>query len=406
MRNKAIIGANFGDEGKGLMTDYFVSQFKGNCTVVRFNGGAQAGHTVVTPEGKRHKFSHFGAGSLLGAPTYLSRFFLVNPILFLKELEELDFLPEVYVDDNCLVSTPYDMHINQLEELARGDKRHGSCGFGINETIERSSKEEFCLRAEDLRFSVWKEKLGDIAYDYYPRRLKELGQPNPMFDLVLFMQAFVEFRSRVAICDHAIIEDDDLVFEGAQGLLLDQNHKFFPHVTRSNTGFENVKVLLREMGRTGDDTEVVYVTRSYLTRHGRGPLPTEVYKPLYRGIVDDTNVYNEFQEDLRFGILDLPYLCSSVDADVERNGVQQASIAITCLDQVGDEQIKYYLWNNMLCKTPIKDFLGTFGNRQIYTSYGRTRKDVKPIEPRNSAGECDSYKVEVPSSNLGGATTQ
>jgi adenylosuccinate synthase len=406
MRNKVVIGANFGDEGKGLMTDYFVSQFKGKCTVVRFNGGAQAGHTVVTPEGKRHKFSHFGAGSLFGAPTYLSRFFLVNPILFMKELEELDFLPEVYVDDNCLVSTPYDMHINQMEELARGDKRHGSCGFGINETIERSSKEEFCLKAEDLRFNIWKEKLEDIAYDYYPQRLKELGQPNPMFDFAKIAQVFIDFRGRVAICDHAIIEDEDLVFEGAQGLMLDQNHKFFPHVTRSNTGFENVKTLLGEMGRTGDDTEVVYVTRSYLTRHGRGPLPTEVYKPLYKGIVDDTNVYNEFQEDLRFGILDLLSLCSRIEEEIRKNELERVSMAMTCLDQVDDDIVFY--GNAILLRKPIDYFLRTLNNRlpcsQIYASYGRTRADVKCVKPRNSAGECDSYKVEVPSSNLGGAT--
>lgn len=75
----AVIGAGFGDEGKGLMTDYCCQRPK-YTTVVRFNGGAQAGHTVVTPDGRRHVFSHFGSGTLRGAATFLSRFFICNPI--------------------------------------------------------------------------------------------------------------------------------------------------------------------------------------------------------------------------------------------------------------------------------------------------------------------------------------
>ena len=70
----AIIGANYGDEGKGLLTDYYAAKSK-HSVVVRFNGGPQAGHTVVTPEGKRHVFSHYGSGTLAGAQTFLSKHF-------------------------------------------------------------------------------------------------------------------------------------------------------------------------------------------------------------------------------------------------------------------------------------------------------------------------------------------
>jgi len=65
----AVIGANFGDEGKGLMTDVLASRAPSRTLVVRANGGAQAGHTVVTPEGRRHVFGHVGSGALCGAPT-------------------------------------------------------------------------------------------------------------------------------------------------------------------------------------------------------------------------------------------------------------------------------------------------------------------------------------------------
>jgi len=295
MRNKVVIGANYGDEGKGLMTDYFVSKFNSQCFVVRFNGGAQAGHTVVTPEGLRHKFSHFGSGTLLRAPTYLSRFFIVNPLLFMREFSEFNLPPQVFVDAECLISTPYDMYLNQMRENSRGDNKHGSCGMGINETIERSYQKEFCdnfcLTASDLRDdSIWVDKLDRIARKYFASELEKLGKPDPLFDHTKFFQIFKEFKKRVIICDLDVLQDHDVVFEGAQGLLLDQNHPNFPHVTRSNTGFQNVKELLYEAGREGDDTEVVYATRSYMTRHGRGPFPTEIEGLPYKNVVDDTNL--------------------------------------------------------------------------------------------------------------------
>ena len=115
-----VIGANYGDEGKGLMTDYLVKKHNAE-VVVRFNGGAQAGHTVVTPDGQRHVFSHFGSGTLAGARTFLSKHFVANPILFLKEkkvLEELSPTKKLHnrfmwVDPSVMITTPYDMLINQ-----------------------------------------------------------------------------------------------------------------------------------------------------------------------------------------------------------------------------------------------------------------------------------------------------
>ncbi len=96
---KVVIGANFGDEGKGLVTDYFSAQE--NSIVVRFNGGAQAGHTVVRPDGVSHVHGHFGSGTLNGSPTYLSRHFVSHPHWFYEELELLKKIgiePKVYAD--------------------------------------------------------------------------------------------------------------------------------------------------------------------------------------------------------------------------------------------------------------------------------------------------------------------
>lgn len=135
---KIVIGANFGDCGKGLMTDYF-SQ-KPNSIVVCSNGGAQRGHTVTTPDGIRHVFHHFGSGTFNHASTYLSENFIVNPIIFKQEYDELmnlGYIPNVYINQNCMLTTPFDMMANQIIEENRGKNKHGSCGLGIFETIKR-----------------------------------------------------------------------------------------------------------------------------------------------------------------------------------------------------------------------------------------------------------------------------
>ncbi|MEJ2125462.1 MAG: adenylosuccinate synthetase, partial [Alphaproteobacteria bacterium] len=133
---KAVIGAAYGDEGKGLITDALVASCGAAATVVRFNGGAQAGHTVTLPDGRRHVFHHIGSGTLAGAPTFLSRFFVANPILLATEIANLaamGFTPSIAIDPDAPVTTPFDMMINQFAETARGSGRHGSCGLGFGE---------------------------------------------------------------------------------------------------------------------------------------------------------------------------------------------------------------------------------------------------------------------------------
>ena len=270
--------------------------------VVRFNGGAQAGHTVVDPSGKRHVFQHFGAGTFAGVPTYLSEYFVINPIIFTKELEDLAALgvaPVVYAHPKCLVTTFADMWINQQEENKRGSKRHGSVGVGFAETIKRSSVPELAITMGELWNSPKRlpAKLEEICTKYTKFRLGEaIKDPANM------IQAFVRGCEVFANQIHplGIQQCEDPVFEGAQGLLLDQDNKtFFPHVTRSHTGMRNVWALCGLAGIT--DIEAYYVTRTYLTRHGAGPLPGEESNLSY---TDNTNIENPFQGKLRFAPLD------------------------------------------------------------------------------------------------------
>lgn len=286
-----VVGLGNGDEGKGAVVDHLVRRHKIR-RVVRFNGGAQALHHVVCA-GKVHGFSQFGAGTFAGAGTVLSRFMLFEPLAFCREAHTLSTLgiPEpfsmVTVSARAPVITPLNILANRILELDRGCGRHGSCGMGIGLTqgdVEALGEE--ALYAGDLvRPAALKEKLVCIQQ----RRLKEVSEIESeatrdlrvrlagfdIQDLALF---YGEFAQRVRIADEEqvleIIAQEDTVFEGAQGVLLDQRWGFFPHVTRSTTTFENAETLLEEAGCRGRRLRIGLL-RGYGTRHGAGPFPTE-----------------------------------------------------------------------------------------------------------------------------------
>lgn len=325
-RARVVIGANFGDEGKGLVTDYLCAR-EGAGMVVRFNGGAQAGHTVVTPDGQRHVFGHFGAGAFLHVPTFLSQFFTVNPLLFFKELEALQALglaPVAYAHPNCLVTTFADMAINQRIEDKRGGKRHGSVGVGVNETWERSQLPALKITMADLWNGASLEpRLAEICGKYATFR-----SGAPIQDPGAMITAYIKACEMLAQAIHplGIAQCEDPVFEGAQGLLLDQDNKeFFPHVTRSSTGMKNVRTLCAQAGI--DNVETYYVSRTYLTRHGAGPLPGERADLVY---ADDTNTPHPYQGQLRFAPLDMDAMQARCRDD---NSGQPFRLVLTHCDQ-------------------------------------------------------------------------
>lgn len=358
---QVVIGAQFGDEGKGRMIDDYAAQVGGDGLVIRFNGGAQAGHTVVTPEGLRHVFSHVGSGAFVGAATFLSRFFVSHPMLFLKEIEILatkGVHPEVYVDPQSPVTTPYDMMINQIVERERGADRHGSCGIGFGETIERNLMSAYALTVADLAdAAALAAKLDAIRRDYAPLRLARLGFADSfrrngdlfLSDAILrhYVDDAEQFLRLATVANlETATRGRQLLFEGAQGLLLDQDHGFFPYVTRSNTGLRNVLALAAELDLA--ELEVTYVTRPYTTRHGAGPLPHELPEKPYPGIVDATNIPNDWQGALRFGWLDLDVLRDSIIQDLAEASqltmlALKPKLALSCLDQIGYEEVTYYV---------------------------------------------------------------
>lgn len=335
---KVVIGANFGDEGKGLMTDYFCHQSTSrgeDCIVVMSNGGAQRGHTVVTPLGTRHTFKHFGSGTIAGADTYCISDFILNPMTFRKEYEEITsmgYSPNVFVHPLCKWTTPFDMIINQIVEETREEKKHGSCGMGIWETEYRYQKKpcffnllEFSMLTLESQLSYLKS----IRDTYMIERLKEYNiksVPNDWKGIVYSDNLIMNFIndvkfmvSHIRFSGTSILKTyQNVIFENGQGLLLDQNQTLYgDNTTPSNTGILNP---LNVLNRTFDKAcvEVCYVTRTYLTRHGAGRFEEECDKSIInQSMEDETNQWNQFQGNLRYGELVVDDLIDRVKNDLK-----------------------------------------------------------------------------------------
>ncbi len=336
---KAIItvGLGFGDEGKGATVDYLVRQH-GAELVVRYSGGAQAGHSVVLADGRRHTFSQFGAGTLAGARTWLGPRMIVSPATLTPEAEHLQSLG---VDDPwsmlsahsaALVATEYHSAMNRLRELARGDARHGSFGLGIGET-----------RHYWLRYGADAVTMGDLA----DRRLLVQKLTLLRDRMLLEMQDLPHLDRQWAAALHETLPAaqadllqesmarvtataempvaETIVFEGAQGVLLDEWHGFHPFTTWSTVTPLHAWELAAEHGI--DDVTVLGLTRAYSTRHGAGPFPTWD-REFTATLRDAGNPTNAWQGSLRAGPLDLVLL------DYAARICRIDALAVTCLDQL------------------------------------------------------------------------
>lgn len=359
---RIVCGANFGDEGKGLMTDYF-SQ-KPNSIVVCSNGGAQRGHTVTTPDAIRHVFHHFGSGTFNDASTYLSEDFIVNPIIFKQEYDELinlGYVPNTYINQNCMITTPFDMMANQIIEESRGKNKHGSCGLGIFETIKR-----YKAGVTDMDYNI-----RDYYVDLFKReniilssKWIRIFMDNGIFEHFLDDWDFMNSHSLTIIDNYFLNQFDNIVFEAAQGLLLDQNNtEYFPHLTPSNTGIKNPKKIIENVEWNDEiNIETCYVSRTYLTRHGAGKFLSECPKNrINEYMYDHTNVPNPFQDTLRYGTLDLGELYSRCSNDVEDFG-NQKSLSLTHCNE--------FDWDN-------KKLVELFNDWNIYYSDGETHQDIE-----------------------------
>lgn len=317
-----LAGLGFGDEGKGTITQFLAKTHKADL-VVRYNGGSQAAHNVYSEDGKHHTFAQFGSASFEGVPTYLSRYMLVEPHAIVSEARGLqdvgvrDPLSLLHIDRDALMISPYQWRANRVRELRRGDFRHGSCGMGIGETVADSLVDkEDALFVRDLEDPTQLlRKLRRIQ----ERKVEEFKDSHDVSEatkrviktLTLPAEREVEsyngYTDGLQLVDSSVLKKaiertatSTVLFEGAQGVLLDQDFGFHPYTTWSDCTFGNALKLLDDVHFVGA-VKKVGVVRTFTTRHGQGPMPTEIK---HADSLDRHNSANLWQGSMRAGTLD------------------------------------------------------------------------------------------------------
>ena len=294
-----VIGANYGDEGKGLVSGCLAREARKrneSILTVFYNGTTQRAHTF---EGVVRRCT--AAGENYGSDTFYYKQFVVDPIpLWLTGSTPI-------IDGECRLILPFDVLKNREVETSRGNTRHGSCGCGLFEAVKRDKTPGCSVKVKDML----------EPYQFYQKVCtleNELALPDDeLYNLSNFFRAANWVVSHCKIREFwSIVKNyDHIIFEGGQGLLLDQNNKdSYPHLTPSCTGSFYIADDIKKMGIV---PELYYVSRSYLTRHGAGPMPTECEKDeINPDIVDETNQENEYQGKLRFGKLNMSDMKNSV----------------------------------------------------------------------------------------------
>jgi len=350
LRAYLLADLGFGDAGKGLLTDYLARKEKAGL-VVRYNGGAQAGHNVVTPDGLQHTFSQFGSATFLpGVQTWLSQDVVVHPGALLLEGETLerkgvkDAFSRIAVSDQALLVTPWHQAANRIREMARGEARHGSCGVGIGETVEDALTDESgAVRAGDLKDTLLlKKKLNNIRERKRAQLTAQIGENRLRTELAGEWEYFLSdevldawLATAARLQALGLVQPDErltdrlkstetVIFEGAQGVLLDAATGFHPYTTWSDCTTAQAERLLDELAPDSERIKVG-ILRCYAVRHGPGPLPTE--SDAFRSHIHEHNQTNDWQGRVRYGWFD-PIL---VDHALQAAG-RMDTLAVTHLD--------------------------------------------------------------------------
>jgi len=350
-----IVGLGFGDEGKGLATDFLCLQ-RPNSIVIKYNGGHQAAHRVITKEGKSHIFSHFGSGTFRNIPTYRSKYCTFEPMSFLKEFRTLVSTPTMYVDEECSITTYYDILFNQTIEISNGEKRLGSSGAGYRTTIERQKQLDEKILFKDLLINNDFEKKLERIQEYYRTRTNletsfVFDSFNHEEELDKYLSAVGEVKKLIFNKTIMPVKERDIflsnkwetyIFEGSQGILLDQNFGTRPHITLSNTTSRNAHEIIGRYKNSNLLKSIYYVTRAYQTRHGYGPFRETSPNFILYNNEDESNHKNEFQGEFRTNFLDIDKLNYALECDNIYSNRVKKNLIVTCLDHFPTDKIKVF----------------------------------------------------------------
>ncbi len=332
-RNVVVVGTQWGDEGKGKIVDWLTEHADG---VVRFQGGHNAGHTLVI-DGRKTILRLIPSGILRASVAcYIGNGVVLSPQALLAEIDELhasgvDAASRLLVSGSCALILPYHVELDRAREVKRGNAKIGTTGRGIGPAYEDKVARR-AIRAQDLFDAARFGELVREALDYHNFVLTQyLGatavDAGEVIDTTL--QLGERIKPMVADVSHrlhaAMGRGDRLLFEGAQGTLLDVDHGTYPYVTSSNT--------VAGAACTGAGVApqrlqyVLGITKAYATRVGSGPFPTELMDATGDRLRDQGGEYGS--------VTGWPRRCGWFDGAALRRSVQlngTTGLCITKLD--------------------------------------------------------------------------
>ncbi len=373
--NVVVIGTQWGDEGKGKVVDWLTDHAQG---VVRFQGGHNAGHTLVIG-GKKTVLHLIPSGILRpGVRCYIGNGVVVSPQALLDELATLEnagieVQGRLTISDACPLILPYHAALDQARENAKGEGKIGTTGRGIGPAYEDKVARR-AIRLQDLfhreRFAA---KLGEVL-DYHNFVLKQYFNAPPVdFQKTLDQTLALAERFRPMVGDvprllfEAGKRGENLLFEGAQGTLLDVDHGTYPYVTSSNC------VAGAASAGSGVGPQALHyvlgITKAYTTRVGGGPFPTELYDDIGKHLASRGNEFGATTGRAR--------RCGWFDAAALKRSIQINGVSGLCVTKL--------------------DVLDGVETLQVGVGY-RVGKETLDILPSgaDALAECEPIYEEIP----------
>lgn len=341
-KNVVVIGTQWGDEGKGKIVDWLTESVN---SVVRFQGGHNAGHTLVV-NGRKTILRLIPSGILHPhVRCYIGSGVVISPDALFKEINELeeagiDVRSRLMIAPTCPLILPYHIALDQARELARGDKKIGTTGRGIGPAYEDKVSRRAVRVGDILNPDLLAEKL-QAALNVYNAQLKHLyGQEEIAFDAVY--DELMRYRDKII----AMIGDvsntlyrlnqngESILFEGAQGTLLDIDCGTYPFVTSSNCVAGAASAGAGVAPQMLD--YVLGIVKAYTTRVGSGPFPTELFDDVGAGLAERGHEFGSVTgRARRCGWFD----AAAMKRSIQINGV--SGMCITKLDVMdGMDEIK------------------------------------------------------------------
>jgi adenylosuccinate synthase len=328
----AIVGAQWGDEGKGKITDFFAGE---SDYVVRFHGGNNAGHTVIV-EGNTFKLHLIPSGIIYGGPmSIIGNGVVVDPKVLLDEIEYIEgkgIDPKLMVSDRAHVIMPYHIELDGALSNHQGDLAAGSTRRGIAPVYADKMFRNGIRIIDLLESDVLMEKLTK-GYSFAKGIIEKALSKKVESSIEEIFDSYCSYGERLKpyITDtsvelyNAYKNNKSILFEGAQGISLDVDHGIYPYTTSSNTAAGHIStgtgVSFRDIGR------IIGVVKAYLSRVGESPLPSEMHGTEAEALREKGGEYGTTTgRPRRVGWLDLVQVRQAVRV----NGLTE--IALTKLD--------------------------------------------------------------------------